>query len=62
METTKNDKSRIIYKMKELSCFIGYDSKEDIAYRVCKHSLKKRSSIKANIYSLKLDELIAKKL
>jgi len=48
--------------MKELSCFIGYDSKEDIAYRVCKHSLKKRSSIKANIYSLKLDELIAKKL
>ena len=48
--------------MKELSCFIGYDSKEDIAYRVCKHSLKKRSSIKTNIYSLKLDELVAKNL
>jgi len=48
--------------MKELSCFIGYDSKEDIAYRVCKHSLNKRSSIKIKIYSLKLDELIAKKM
>ena len=27
--------------MNELSCFIGYDSKEDIAYRVCKYSLNK---------------------
>ena len=26
--------------------FIGYDSKEDIAYRVCKQSLQKKSSIK----------------
>jgi len=48
--------------MKELSCCIGYDSKEDIAYRVCKHSLLKRSSITTKIYSLKLDELVAKKL
>ena len=46
--------------MSELSCFIGYDSKEDIAYRVCKYSLSKRSSIKTNIFSLKLDELVAK--
>jgi len=46
--------------MSELSCFIGYDSKEDIAYRVCKYSLGKRSSIKTNIFSLKLNELIAK--
>tara|TARA_B100001250_G_scaffold399907_1_gene409827 strand:- start:564 stop:1265 length:702 start_codon:yes stop_codon:yes gene_type:complete len=46
--------------MNELSCFIGYDSKEDIAYRVCKYSLNKRSSIKTNIISLKLDELVAK--
>ena len=46
--------------MRELSCFIGYDSKEDIAYRVCKYSLNKRSSIKTNIFSLKLDELVAK--
>jgi len=48
--------------MKELFFFIGYDSKEDIAYRVCKYSLQKRSSIKLNIFSLKIDELIAKKL
>ena len=47
--------------MKKLPCFIGYDSKEDIAYRVCKYSLIKRSSIEINIFSLKLDELIAKK-
>ena len=41
--------------------FIGYDSKEDIAYRVCKQSLLKNSSIKINILSLKLYELISKK-
>ena len=45
-----------------LNFFIGYDSKEDIAYRVCKYSLLKRSKAKVNITSLKLDELIAKKL
>ena len=37
--------------MNKLSCFIGYDSKEDIAYRVCKYSLNKRSSLKTNIIS-----------
>ena len=47
--------------MNKLSCFIGYDSKEDIAYRVCKYSLLKRASADVNIFSLKLDELIAKK-
>ena len=40
--------------------FIGYDSKEDIAYRVCKYSLLKRASIDIKVFSLKLDELIAK--
>ena len=48
--------------MNELFFFIGYDSKEDIAYRVCKYSLQKHSSVKLNIYSLKIEELIAKKL
>ena len=43
-------------------CFIGYDSKEDIAYRVCKYSLLKRSTINLKVLSLKLDELISKKL
>ena len=46
--------------MSKLNIYIGYDSKEDIAYRVCKHSLLKRSSINLNVNSLKLNELIAK--
>ncbi len=41
--------------------FIGYDSKEDIAYRVCKQSLLKNSSIKIDVLSLKLYELVSKK-
>jgi lipopolysaccharide biosynthesis glycosyltransferase len=41
--------------------YIGYDSKEDIAYRVCKQSLLNTSSLPINIKSLKLYELIAKK-
>ena len=45
-----------------INFFIGYDSKEDIAYRVCKYSLLKRASSKINVTSLKLDELIAKNL
>ena len=42
--------------------FIGYDSKEDIAYRVCKQSLLKKSSIKINVLALKLYELVAEKI
>jgi lipopolysaccharide biosynthesis glycosyltransferase len=49
-------------KIDTLNFFIGYDSKEDIAYRVCKYSLQKNTSIKLNINSLKIEELIAKKL
>ena len=45
-----------------INFFIGYDSKEDIAYRVCKFSLQKRSSVAVKIMSLKLDELISKNL
>ena len=46
----------------KLNFFIGYDSKEDIAYRVCKYSLLKRTNSDVNVMSLKLDELIAKNL
>ena len=46
----------------KLNFFIGYDSKEDIAYRVCKYSLLKRTNADVNVMSLKLDELIAKNL
>ena len=40
--------------------FIGYDSKEDIAYRVCKNSLLSKSSLNINVLALKLHELVAK--
>ena len=46
----------------KLNFFIGYDSKEDIAYRVCKYSLLKRTNANVKVMSLKLDELIAKNL
>jgi len=40
--------------------FIGYDSKEDIAYRVCKASLLNHSSITLSVLSLKIQELQAR--
>jgi len=40
--------------------YIGYDSKEDIAYRVCKQSIINNASKKIDIKSLKLYELVAK--
>ena len=48
--------------MNNLNIYIGYDSKEDIAYRVCKYSILKRSRSNIKITSLKLYELVAKKL
>ena len=45
-----------------INFYIGYDAKEDIAYRVCKYSLIKRASINVKVTSLKLDELISKNL
>lgn len=47
-------------KVQNPTFFIGYDSKEDIAYRVCKQSLLKHSSIKLNVMALKLYELVSK--
>ena len=44
------------------SFFIGYDSKEDIAYRVCKQSLIDKSSIDLTVNSLKIYELIAQNI
>ena len=48
--------------MNNLNIYVGYDSKEDIAYRVCKYSILKRSRSNIKITSLKLYELVAKKL
>ena len=42
--------------------FIGYDSKEDIAYRVCKQSLLRNSSIDLGVMALKQYELRSKNL
>ena len=48
-------------KIKDLVFYIGYDAKEDIAYRVCKQSLINKSTISISVKSLKLYELISKK-
>ena len=48
-------------KIKDLVFYIGYDAKEDIAYRVCKQSLINQSTISISVKSLKLYELISKK-
>ena len=48
--------------MSNLNIYIGYDSKEDIAYRVCKHSILKRSSTELKVTSLKLYELVTNKM
>ena len=42
-----------------LKFYIGYDSKEDIAYRVCKQSILNNASKEIKISSLKLYELIS---
>tara|TARA_B100001250_G_C19705556_1_gene746765 strand:+ start:100 stop:801 length:702 start_codon:yes stop_codon:yes gene_type:complete len=47
-------------KIDNINFFIGYDSKEDIAYRVCKQSLLNNSTSNIKVKSLKLYELIAK--
>jgi lipopolysaccharide biosynthesis glycosyltransferase len=49
-------------KIDKPTFYIGYDSKEDIAYRVCKQSLLEKSSIEINVISLKLYELVQKNL
>ena len=48
--------------MSNLNIYIGYDSKEDIAYRVCKYSILKRSKPNIKVTSLKLYELVTNKL
>lgn len=43
--------------MEKLKIFIGWDSREDIAYQVCKYSIEKRSSIPVEIIPIKQHEL-----
>ena len=35
-----------------MDIYIGYDSREDLAYQVCRHSIKSKSD-SANIHPLK---------
>ena len=39
-----------------MNIYIGYDSREDLAYQVCSHSIMSLSN-SANIYPLKLNDL-----
>ena len=43
--------------MKKLLVCVGYDSREDIAYQVCRHSIYRRSTLPIEIYPLKHKEL-----
>lgn len=40
-----------------LKIFVGYDTREDIAYQVCRHSILKRSSIDVEVIPIKQQEL-----
>ena len=40
-----------------MKVFIGYDSREDIAYQVCKHSILSRTTSNVQVVALKQDEL-----
>ena len=44
-----------------MNIFIGYDSREDLAYQVCSYSIKSKSKL-AKIFPLKLNELKSKGL
>ena len=44
-----------------MKIFIGYDSREDLAYQVCSYSIKSKSKL-AKIFPLKLNELRSKGL
>lgn len=46
--------------MKKLRVFVGWDSKEDIAYRVCAESLKMHSKIPLSINPIKQNEMRSK--
>ncbi|KAL2329277.1 hypothetical protein Fmac_022704 [Flemingia macrophylla] len=48
--------------LKPFKIFVGYDSREDIAFQVCRHSLLKKSSIPLEIIPIKQSELREKGL
>ena len=44
--------------MAELTVYIGWDSREDIAYQVAKATLLKNASIDVEVHPIKLQELV----
>ncbi|CAL4949999.1 unnamed protein product [Urochloa decumbens] len=51
------DDEAIIVGAEPFRVFVGYDSREDIAYRVCRHSLLRRSSIPLEVIPIVQQEL-----
>ncbi|XP_071691970.1 protein CDI-like [Rutidosis leptorrhynchoides] len=49
-------------KQKPFRFFVGYDTREDIAYEVCRYSISKRSSIPVEIIPIKQSQLRDQKL
>ena len=45
-----------------LKVYIGWDSREDIAYQVARHSLARHASIPVDIIPIKLPDLVARGL
>ncbi len=43
--------------MQNLKIFVGYDSREDIAWQVCRHSISRHASSRVGIHPLKLTTL-----
>ena len=44
-------------EIKPLKIFVGYDSREDIAYEVCRQSILQTASVPVEIIPLRLDKL-----
>jgi hypothetical protein len=45
--------------MQRLRVYIGWDSREDIAYQVARRSLLEHASIDVEVIPIKLDELVS---
>ena len=41
----------------DLKCYVGYDSREDIAWRVCRHSIARHTAPEVGIHPLRLQSL-----
>ncbi|XP_023761819.1 protein CDI [Lactuca sativa] len=62
---TNNDNGASVFnngeEKKPFRIFVGYDTREDLAYEVCRYSILKRSSIPVEVIPIKQSELREKK-